>query len=72
MSVNPYTTNYLHWHVADTSSYESMIRCCIRVIVGVKQAFYEHGIQLILVVRVDENDRFGWCRHLPCQLVHPV
>ena len=59
MPVNPYTTNYLHWHVADTSSRQSMLLCCIRVVVGVEQAFYEHGIQLNLVLRIGENDLFG-------------
>ena len=45
MPVNPYTINYLHWHAADNSSRESMLLCCIRVVVWVERAFYEHGIQ---------------------------
>ena len=72
MPVNPYTINYLHWHVTDNSSRESMPLCCIRVVIGVERAFYEYGIQLNLVLRVGENDWFGWSRHLRCQLVHPV
>ena len=50
MPVHLYTTNYLHWHVANTSNRESMFLCCIRVVVEVEQAFYEHGIQLNLAV----------------------
>ena len=78
MPVNSYTTNYLHWHVADTSNRKSMLLCCSRVVVGFEQAFYEHGIQLHLVLRLNlvlrigENGWFGWRRRLRCQLVHPA
>ena len=72
MSGNPYTTNYIDWHVADTCDRKSILLCCIRVVVGVEQAFYEHDIQLNLVLRVGKNGWYGWSRHLRCQLVHPA
>ena len=43
-----------------------MLLCCMHVVVGVVQAFYEYGIQLNLVLRFGENDWFGWRRYLRC------
>ena len=50
MSVNPQTTGYLNWHIADTGNGKSVRLCCFGEVAWVESAFCKHGIHLDLVL----------------------
>ena len=56
VSVNPQTTGYLNWHIADNGNGKGVRLCCFGEVAWVENAFCKHGIQLDLVFRVGEND----------------
>ena len=39
MSVNPQTTGYLNWHIADTGNGKGVRLCCFGEVAWVKNAF---------------------------------
>ena len=56
MSVNPQTTVYLNWHIADTGNGKGVRLCCLGEVAWVENAFYKHGIQLNLVFGIGRDD----------------
>ena len=62
MAVNPQTTGYLNWHIADTGNRKGVRLCCIGEVAWVENAICNHGIQLDLVFGVGEDDL-----HIGCQ-----
>ena len=60
MSVNPQTTGYHNWHIADTGNGKGVRLCCFVEVAWVKNAFCKHGIQLDLVFGVGEDDLLCW------------
>ena len=67
MPVNPHTTSYLNWHIADTGNYgQSVLPFCIDVhhVVVPSWEFYEHDIKLHLVLHVGNIDLCGCSMHI--------
>ena len=54
MSVNPQTTGYLNWHIADTGNRKGVRLCCFGEVTWVENAICNHVIQLDLVFGVSE------------------
>ena len=69
MSVNPQTTGYLNWHIADTGNGKGVRLCCFGEVSWVENAFCKHGIQLNLVFGVGEDDLLRWSLHIACQFI---
>ena len=55
MSVNPQTTGYLNWHIADTGNRNCVRLCCFGEVAWVENAISNHVIQLDLVFGVGED-----------------
>ena len=49
MSVNPQTTGYLNWHIADTGNGKGVRLCCFGEVAMVDNSFCKRDIQLDLV-----------------------
>ena len=69
MSVNPQTTGYLNWHIADTGNRKGVRLCCFDEVAWVENAICNHGIQLDLVVGVGEDDLLRRSLHIGCQFI---
>ena len=69
MSVNPQTTGYLNWHIADTGNRKGVRLCCFGEVAWVENAICNHGIQLDLVFGVGEDDLLRRSLHIGCQFI---
>ena len=67
MSVNPHTTGYLNWHIADTGNGKGVRMCCFGEVAGSIMPLCKHGIQLDLVFGVGKADLLRWSLHIRCQ-----
>ena len=55
MSDNRQASGYLNWHIADSGSGKGVRLGCFDEVAWVKNVFCKNGIQLDLVVGVDEE-----------------
>ena len=69
MSVNPQTTGYLNWHIADTGNRKGVRLCCFGEVAWVENAICNHGIQSDLVFGVGEDDLLRRSLHIGCQFI---
>ena len=66
MLVNPQTTGYLNWHIADTGNGQGVRLCCFGEVAWVENALCKHGNQ---VFGVGEDDLLRWSLHIGCQFI---
>ena len=69
MSVNPQTTGYLNWHIADTGNCKGVRLCRFSEAACAENALCEHGFQLDLVFGVGEDDLLRWSMRIGCQFI---